>query len=162
MSYPPDKYPGNTGEISAIYKPAAGEPDLSIGELTTARYLATGATTDGQFGLYRWNMAAKPSGTTVHFHRSISESFFVLSGVVRIFNGEQWIDAQAGDFTYVPEGGIHAFRNESGEPASMLLLFVPGAPREPYFETLSEMAAGRKLTPEELTRLFLDHDTYNV
>jgi hypothetical protein len=31
----------------------------------------------------------------------------------------------AGDFPYVPEGGVHAFRNESGEPASMLLLLPP-------------------------------------
>ena len=34
-----------------------------------------------------------------------------------------------GDFLFVPEGGIHGFRNESGAPASMLLLFAPGAPR---------------------------------
>jgi oxalate decarboxylase/phosphoglucose isomerase-like protein (cupin superfamily) len=26
----------------------------------------------------------------------------------------------------VPEGGIHASRNESDEPASMLILFAPG------------------------------------
>ena len=29
---------------------------------------------------------------------------------------------------------MHGFRNESGEPASMLILFTPGAPREDYFE----------------------------
>jgi uncharacterized RmlC-like cupin family protein len=29
--------------------------------------------------------------------------------------------AAPGDFVHVPEGGVHVFRNESGEPASMLL-----------------------------------------
>jgi hypothetical protein len=30
----------------------------------------------------------------------------------------------------VLEGGLHGFRNESGEQASMLILFPPGAARE--------------------------------
>ena len=39
-------------------------------------------------------------------------------------------DGRPGDFLYVPQGGVHAFRNESGEPASMLILFTPrGAAR---------------------------------
>lgn len=60
----------------------------------------------------------------------MSESFFILSGTMRLFDGRGWVDAASGDYLYVPVGGLHAFRNESGEPASMLmLLFVPGAPR---------------------------------
>jgi uncharacterized RmlC-like cupin family protein len=55
----------------------------------------------------------------------MSESFFILCGMVRSFNGERWINATAGDLLYVPEGGRHGFRNESGEPASMLIFFAP-------------------------------------
>ncbi|MEU3163100.1 cupin domain-containing protein [Streptosporangium sp. NPDC006930] len=127
------------------------------------RYLGTGASTNGQFGLYRWDMGPKPSGPAAHFHRTISESFFVLSGTVRLFDGRSWTDATAGDFLYVPEGGVHSFRNESGEPASMLLLFAPGAPREAYFEELAEIASsGRRLTDEEWTDVYLRHDQYMV
>jgi mannose-6-phosphate isomerase-like protein (cupin superfamily) len=108
-------------------------------------------------------MGPQPAGPAPHFHRTISESFFILSGTVRLYNGEHWFDATAGDYVYVPEGGIHAFRNESGAPASMLLLFAPGAPREPYFETLAEVAArGRPLTPDELAVLYLRHDNHMV
>lgn len=57
-----------------------------------------------------------------------------------LFDGGRWIDATAGDYLYVPVGGLHAFRNESGEPASMLMLLVPGAPREAYFEGITELA----------------------
>mgnify|MGYP000253429524 CR=1 FL=1 len=106
-------------------------------------------------------MGPGPGGPGTHFHRTISESFFVFSGTVRLFNGEEWIDATAGDFLYVPEGGLHAFRNESGEPASMLILFAPGAPREGYFDTLAEVAKGtRQLTDEEWAAFFVEHDTY--
>jgi mannose-6-phosphate isomerase-like protein (cupin superfamily) len=160
MSYPDPRYHGEKGEISAVFRPAGNEPDLTMGEGgTRVHYLATGASTSGQFGLYRWDMAGPPSGPSPHFHRTISESFFILSGTVRLYNGERWRDANPGDFLFVPEGGIHAFHNESGEPASMLLLFAPGAPREAYFEGLAEMATtGREMSEEEEMEFFLRHD----
>jgi len=158
MTYPPTRYTGDSGEISATYRPAGAPPDLEIGAITAVRYLATGASTNGEFGLYRWDMGPQRAGAATHFHRTISESFFVLTGQVRIFNGAGWIDAAPGDFVHVPPGGIHAFRNESGEPASMLLLFTPGAPREGYFERLADAARGRRLSPEELQRLYIEHD----
>ena len=160
MSYPNARYLGDKGEISAVYRPADQEPELTIGSSTAVRYLATGASTNGQFGLYRWDMGPQPSGPSAHFHKTISESFFILSGTVRLFNGERWIDTTAGDFLYVPEGGVHAFRNESGKPASLLLLFAPGAPREAYFEALAELAAGRRFSEEEWTDICLRHDSY--
>jgi hypothetical protein len=59
-----------------------------------------------------------------------------------------------------PRGGIHAFKNESGEAASMLLLFAPGAPREEYFETLRDWGQGKTMTDEEKAEFFVRHDTY--
>jgi mannose-6-phosphate isomerase-like protein (cupin superfamily) len=158
MSYPEPRYLGEKGEISARLRTADQEPEL-LNPAGTASYLATGASTNGQFGLYRWNMNGPPTGPGPHFHRTISESFFVLSGVVRLFNGDGWVDATAGDFLFVPEGGVHGFRNESGEPASMLILFAPGAPREAYFEGLLELA---KLSEQEQAEFMLRHDTYWV
>jgi mannose-6-phosphate isomerase-like protein (cupin superfamily) len=138
MSYPDPRYRGDKGHISARYRAAGQQPELMM-RSGTASYLATGATTNGHFGLYRWDMTGPPSGPHPHFHKAISESFFILSGTVRLYTGERWIDAAAGDFLHVPEGGVHAFRNESGAPASMLILFAPGAPREAYFEGLAEI-----------------------
>ncbi len=164
MSYGEARYLGETGESSGVLRTAATVPDLTIGEGgTEVHYLGTGGSTNGQFGLYRWDMGAKPSGPSAHFHRTISESFFILSGTIRLFDGQRWIDAAPGDYLHVPEGGVHAFRNESGAPASMLLLFAPGAPRESYFEELAEVAAaGRKLDDAEWTDLFRRHDQYMV
>jgi quercetin dioxygenase-like cupin family protein len=163
MSYPEPRYLGDGGEVSAEYRRADVQPELEVGGDSSASYLATGASTNGQFGLYRWDMGPGASGPGTHFHRSISESFFVLSGKVRLFDGAQWIDGLAGDFLFVPEGGLHAFRNESGKKASMLILFAPGAPREGYFDTLAELAtSGRQLTQEEWAEFFLRHDTFWV
>jgi mannose-6-phosphate isomerase-like protein (cupin superfamily) len=157
MSYPEPRYFGDAGEISAALRPAGHEPDLVYASGGSADYLATGASTHGMFGLYRWNMPAKPSGPDPHFHRTLSESFFVLAGTVRLFDGAKWTDAEPGDFLYVPEGGIHAFRNESGEPASMLILFAPGAPREGYFEGIRELA---RMNEQEKQAFYLEHDNH--
>lgn len=93
--------------------------------------------------------------------RTFAESFFVLSGTVRLYNGEEWMDAAAGDFLYVPEAGVHGFRNDTDHAASMLILFAPGPPRERYFEDLAEIsAAGRGLSDEEWTELYARHDQY--
>jgi quercetin dioxygenase-like cupin family protein len=160
MSYPEPRYLGDAGLINATFRPAGHDPEIRYRSGGTVPYLATGASTAGQFGLYRWEMAAEPSGPDPHFHRTISESFYVLDGTVRLYDGTRWIDGKPGDFLFVPEGGIHAFRNESGAPASMLLLFAPGAPRQDYFEMLARVAEGLVLNDEEKTAFFLRHDTY--
>lgn len=162
MSYPDPRYRCDKGEISAVLRSTNQKPDLAIGSGTGVHYVATGASTNGQFGLYRWDAGRHAPGPSAHFHRTMSESFFILSGTMRLFSGQRWIDARAGDFLYVPEGGIHAFRNESDEPASMRICFAPGAPREAYFEALAERAAGRRFSDEEWKDLCIRHDNYLV
>jgi mannose-6-phosphate isomerase-like protein (cupin superfamily) len=159
LPYPEARYRGSTGEPSAGLRRAGTAPDLVNTSGTTVHYLATGASTDGQLGLYRWEMGPGRGGPDPHFHRSITESFYVLSGTIRLHDGTDWVDGHPGDFLYVPQGGVHGFRNESGEPASMLILFTPGAPREDYFERVAT-AAG--MPEDERAEFFLRHDTFWV
>jgi quercetin dioxygenase-like cupin family protein len=83
----------------------------------------------------------------------------VLGGTVALHDGRQWIDGNPGDSLHVPIGGVHGFRNESGEPAAMLLLFTPGAPREDYFETLADAARRAAMDDADRAAFFLRHDT---
>ena len=156
-SYPPDRYHGDTGEVSATFRPVSAPAELTYESGGQCHYLATTESTGGEFGLYRWDFSAARSGPDTHFHKSISESFFILHGTVKLFNGEKWTEARQGDFLYVPAGGLHAFKNESGQQASMLLLFAPGAPREAYFEGLLEGVAD-----DQRAQFMLKHDTYWV
>jgi len=162
MSYPDPRYLGETGEVSAVLRRVDQDPELTVGT-SKASYLSTGKSTGGKFGLYRWDMAPGTPGAAAHFHKTISESFFILSGQVGLYDGETWTEATSGDFLYVPEGGLHGFRNASDQPTSMLILFAPGAPREAYFEGLAEMALGRrKFTPEEFKEFCERHDNIFV
>ncbi len=153
-SYPERRYLGEGGEVSARLRRASDPPELVLGN-THVHYLATGTSTDGDFGLYRWEMSGTRGGAAPHIHRSFSESFYILSGSVRIYDGNDWVDAAPGDYVYVPPGGIHGFTNESDGPASMLILFARGAPREQYFERLPELAT---MSDEDRTTFFQEHD----
>lgn len=155
VTYPEKRYLGERGESSGRFRPATQSPDLTYANGNRVHYLATGASTDRLFGLYKWELGPALSGAKLHFHRTISESFFVLSGTVSIYNGNEWMATTAGDFEYVPPGGIHGFRNDSGAPASMLILFAPGAPREAYFDGLVHV---NELSASEQDDFFKLHD----
>jgi mannose-6-phosphate isomerase-like protein (cupin superfamily) len=146
----------------ATFRPLSEVPPLQLSS-ASVRFTATGAETAGEFGLFRYDMPAGPGGPSPHVHRTFSESFYVLDGVVDFYDGTGWVSAVAGDFLYVARNGIHAFRNGGDGPASMLILFAPGEPRERYFKELAEIAAsGRTLSPDEWTEVWARNDQFAV
>jgi mannose-6-phosphate isomerase-like protein (cupin superfamily) len=158
----PMSYTAASGERSAIWRPAADIPPL-VRSSSSVAFTAPGSVTGGRYGLFRWEMQPNAGGPEAHFHKTFSEAFYVLEGTVHLFNGAGWVAANAGDFLYVPEGGIHAFRNQTNAPAAMLIVFAPGTPRERYFTELAEIgSSGRSLTPEEWTELYARNDQYMV
>ncbi|HWS35602.1 MAG TPA: cupin domain-containing protein [Actinoplanes sp.] len=158
MSYPPPQYLGESGEKSALYRPAKSPPELDR-DGTRIHYLASGESTGGLFGLYRWECGPGETGPEPHFHRTITESFYILSGIMSIYDGTQWIEAEPHDWVHVPIGGVHGFKNRSGAPVSMLLHFSPGAPREGYFEGLADLGT---MNDDERAAFFLEHDNHWV
>ncbi|HEX6684794.1 MAG TPA: cupin domain-containing protein [Candidatus Limnocylindrales bacterium] len=157
-------YLRDTGEISAEFRARDTVDTLTFATSGThVRFVAPGSATRGQFGLFEWNMTPRTAGAEAHFHKTFSESFFVLSGTVEFFNGEAWTPGRPGDFLYVPMGGVHGFRAPTDEPSSMLILFAPAPPREKYFLELAEIRdTGRVLSDEEWTEFFAKHDQYAV
>lgn len=157
-------YVRDAGEVSAEFRARDEVDSLTYRTSGThVRFVAPGSATRGQFGLFEWNMQPHTAGAEAHFHRTFSESFFVTAGTVEFYDGNRWVPARAGDFLYVPMGGVHGFRALSDEPSSMLILFAPGAPRERYFRELAEIRhTGRTLTEDEWTRFLAQHDQYRA
>src|SRR5947209_19710142 len=56
MSYPEQVYWGEAGEVSARFRPADTPPELGERGVDGYDYLATTATTRGEFGLYHVEM----------------------------------------------------------------------------------------------------------
>jgi mannose-6-phosphate isomerase-like protein (cupin superfamily) len=156
--YPPPRYLNDEPEVSARLRRADEPPNYeSFG--VYYHYLANQQATDGDYGLYRVDIGPSAGGPGPHFHRSMSEAFFVLSGTIKLYDGRDWLDGIPGDFLYVPPGGVHGFRNEVDEPASILMLFAPGAPREAYFEGFGQLA---DMTDEQRREWFIKNDNYFV
>jgi quercetin dioxygenase-like cupin family protein len=150
----------DTPEISARYRPrtAIERPPVE----SPARFVAPGTVTNGQYGLFEYDVKPR-GGPHPHFHRTFSEAFYILDGTVQLYDGAGWVDAVEGDFLYVPEGGIHAFRNDGDVMASMLILFAPGIQRERFFTEIAEIyASGRTLSSAEWTEFYARHDQYMV
>jgi mannose-6-phosphate isomerase-like protein (cupin superfamily) len=155
----------DTGEVSAVLGRAGqrGDPDVQIGATARILYLATGTTTDGQFGAYLCEFSGPDPGAVPHFHQNLIESFYILDGTMQLHDGTGWADATRDDWMLVPRRGIHGFRHRGDELARMLLLFTPGTPREAFFQGLAELAAGRGLPDGEGLGAFMArHDNYLV
>ncbi len=154
--------PSDGPNTDAVLTAVADIPTLMVGA-TTASLVATGTQTDGRYGLFRWDMTAASGAATPHYHRTHSEAFYVLDGRIGLFDGKDWREGRAGDFLYIPPSGIHAFRNESGGPVSMLIVFAPAPPREAYFRELGErIASGRTYTDAERAEFMARHDQFEV
>jgi len=157
--YPPARYTKDQPEVSAWLRRGDEPPDSDSFGLVKYHYLADRQATDGDYGLYRVDLAPAAGGPGPHFHRAMSEAFFVLSGTMKLYVGRDWIAGNRGDFLFVPPGGVHGFRNEADEPASILMLFAPGAPREAYFEGLAGLA---DMTDEQRREFFVLNDNFFV
>ena len=156
-------YSGETGQMSAISIPSGSMQRVTMKSGTVGSFVATGTLTRGEYGLYRWDMPANAGGAGGHFHRGFSEAFYVIDGTPTFFDGRSWTAGAAGDYLYVPEGGVHGFRNDAGAPASMLILFAPGIAREAYFLELEEIGrSGRTMTKADWDDVYARHDQVMV
>ena len=125
--YPPPRYTKDEPEVSAWLRRGDEPPDYDSFGTVQYHYLANQQATDGDYGLYRVDIAPRGGGPGPHFHRAMSEAFFVLSGTLKLYDGNGWIDGHPNDFLYVPPGGIHGFRNEADAATSILM-------RKPFTE----------------------------
>jgi len=79
----PVTYVHDAGEVSAEFHARDAVESLTFRTSGThVRFVAPGAATEGQFGLFEWNMQPHTGCTDAHFHKTFSESFFVMSGAV--------------------------------------------------------------------------------
>src|SRR5258708_11238740 len=108
MSYPQPTYLGANGEVSAVLRRAGQPYDLEMGKGgTQVHYLATAAATKRGVGLYRWEFTGPPSRPDPHFHKTISASFYVLSGTARLQHRRRSTDRHPRDFPFLPQSRSH-------------------------------------------------------
>lgn len=146
-----------------LVAPDAGRVVGVVGDVY--RFLATGADTDGKYALWE-AVVTSGGGPPPHVHRREEESFYILEGQITITLGDERLVAGAGMFVNVPVGTRHAFKNESDQPAKMLISVAPAGLENMFFEVGTELPAGSVAvappTPEEIARLLAIAPRYGV
>ena len=110
------------------------------------RFLATGEDTNGKYAL--WEAIVPPGGgPPPHVHSREEEGFYVLEGEITFTIGDQRLVASAGTFANMPVGTPHSFRNESDQPARMLIQVAPAGLEKMFFEVGQPVALGATTAP---------------
>jgi uncharacterized RmlC-like cupin family protein len=91
------------------------------------RSIAISADTIGSVGLYSSVVTTAPSARTrVHHHGECETSIWIASGTARYTFGptgvEETLEAEAGDFVYIPAGEVHVEENAS--PTEPLVVVI--------------------------------------
>ncbi len=94
--YPPPRYTADTPEVSAWLKRGDEPADYDAFGHIQYHYLANQQDTGGDYGLYRVQIGPRGGGPGPHFHRGMSEAFYVLSGSLSLYNGTEWVDGSPG------------------------------------------------------------------
>jgi uncharacterized RmlC-like cupin family protein len=90
------------------------------------RIIAVSADTVGSERLYSSIVTTAPSGRTeIHHHGECETSIYILSGRARFYSGDglrDIVDAEQGDFLYVPAFEVHVEENSSASEPLVVLL----------------------------------------
>jgi quercetin dioxygenase-like cupin family protein len=146
-----------------LRKPGDGRTIAVVGDVY--RLLATGEDTSGKYAL--WEALVPPGGgPPPHVHSREEEGFYVLEGEITFtVNGERVV-AGAGTFANMPVGTPHSFKNESGQPARMLISVAPAGLEKMFFEVGVPLDEGATTalppTKDEIERLLAVAPRYGV
>jgi mannose-6-phosphate isomerase-like protein (cupin superfamily) len=114
---------------------------LDLGNFS-ARVLATGEQTAGQFSILKTEQEPNGFGPPMHIHHDAAEAFYVLAGEYVMFLDGREEHCLPGSFIYVPAGIAHTFRVVSAGPGTKLNLFAPAAMLAFFEELAAAEAAG--------------------
>jgi len=110
-----------------------------------------------------YTLPARRPGAPLHYHRELTESFYVLSGRLWMRVGDREIDAGPGSFVLVAPGTLHAFANHTDAPARFLA--HASSPRHKeflcrLFRMAQDEAAWPPRDPSVMARLGAAYDTF--
>jgi uncharacterized RmlC-like cupin family protein len=91
------------------------------------RSIAISADTVGSVGLYSSVVTTAPGARTrIHHHGDCETSIWIVSGRARYTFGptgvEETMEAEAGDFVYIPAGEIHVEENASSSKPLVVVI----------------------------------------
>ena len=146
-----------------IRKSGEGRTVAVVGDVY--RFLATGEDTNGNYAM--WEAVVPPGGgPPPHVHSREEEGFYILEGEITLHVGNERFVVTAGMFANMPVGTPHSFKNESSNPAKMLISVAPAGLEQMFFEVGVPLAEGATTalppTKKEIEKLLAIAPRYGV
>jgi mannose-6-phosphate isomerase-like protein (cupin superfamily) len=133
--------PDSVGTLRAmdplILEADAGEV-IGAGGPARAVVKASSDTTSGGFTMTDSTIAPGFPGPPPHWHREITDSFYVLEGTLTVRLGKELVEAEPGTYICVPPGNVHTFSNRGDSPVRFLNIASP-AGWENYLRDLENL-----------------------
>jgi len=131
-----------------LLSPRVLEPDegmrLQSGPGRDLVFKLTGDETDGLLEYFIVEVAPH-GGPPLHVHHFQHETIHVIHGTFKVRIGDDCHHLEQGAFAFLPKGLPHAFLNLTGEPAEVLVTYVPGGGHR-FYEELGPLT--RNGTPD--------------
>lgn len=93
----------------------------------------TGEQTSGALDYFIVQVAPH-GGPPLHVHHLQDETIHVLKGKFKVRVGDRTAILEEGGFAWMPKGVPHAFLNLTGNPAEVVVVYVPGGGHHFYEE----------------------------
>jgi quercetin dioxygenase-like cupin family protein len=107
----------------------------------------TARDTHGELLQFDLHLQPGAAVAAAHIHPSQEERFVVQSGAIRVTVAGQVRHLSAGEEAVVPPGTAHAWSNEGGDPAHVIVDLRPALDTETFFETFFGLARDGKTHP---------------
>ena len=111
--------------------------------------------TNGNLAVFEQIGFTPKGGPPLHIHPFQDEYFYILEGEYLFQVGEDKYEMKAGDTIFLPREVPHAFVQKS-EKGRVIVSYIPAGKMEDFFKTTD--AWNSPPSPEEISKVFLDHD----
>jgi len=127
---------------STYVKKGEGQALWVLGQLFDIK---AGAHETGSLAIVEMTLAPGKPGAPPHRHHC-GEAVYVLEGTIRYHIEDQVVDAQPGDFLFLPEGTLEWMENPTAQPARALVIYDRPEIVD-FFNEVGEAATSRTLPP---------------
>jgi len=128
--------------VKPVFSMSGQRPSFEEDGVTDVEVVVTNAQSEGRYSIMRSRWLSTFQ-VPAHFHKTHSETFYVLEGQVEwTVDGETRV-LQAGDAIYIPPNTVHSVRVVGGKDMLTLMFYEPGGYEEQADYKMN-------FTPEEL------------
>ena len=139
-----------------IFEEEAGEV-IAAGGPTRAVIKASSDATKGGFTMTDSMIAPGFPGPPPHWHREVTDSFYVLEETLAVRLGDDLVEAKPGTYVCAPPGNVHTFSNSTDSPVRFLNISSP-AGWENYLRDLEALLKEGSPDPERWREVMSRYD----